>query len=190
MRGNLPLIALAALFIAGALCGTGLYGTLSADTSSALMFLLSGTGTDVAFHFWSDFGGVFASNFAVLAILFLCGFCAVSQPLILLLPFVKGLGFGLVAAYNTVLLSPYSAFFWIKFMPGAFLATVLILLCARQSLSLSVHVFRSVFGPPPKEGRFLPASYGAKYVFFLILCAAMSLIDAVFDLMYEVVSAA
>lgn len=187
---NFSLILLCALFIGGAFCGSGLYRMLSADTSNMLMFLLSGNGAEEPFRFWPDFGAVFLSNFMAVAALFLCGFCAVSQPVILLIPFAKGLGFGLVAAYNTVLLSPYSAFFWLKFMPGAFLSTALILLCAKQSLELSAYVFRAVFGPLPKEKdkRMLPSIYGAKYIFFLILCAVLSMVSAVFDLMYTVVS--
>ena len=195
-RENLPLILLGALFVLGALCGSGLYRTMSPKTSSMLMLLLSGSGTGEEFHFFADWGAVFLANFAMVALLFLCGFCAISQPVIVLIPFVKGLGFGLVAAYNMVLLSPYSSFFWLKFMPGAFLATALILMCAKQSLGLSCYVCRSVFCPPSGGGAprqaprptSLVGLYGMKYLFFVLVCAAFSLIDVLFDLAYAVVT--
>lgn len=186
-RQNLPLLVLAGLFIAGAVSGSGLYRTIGEDTSNTLMFLLSGS-VDAPFHFFADWGAVLLSNLFVVAILFLCGFCAISQPVILLLPFVKGLGFGLVAAYNMALLTPYSAFFWLRFLPGAFLATALILLCAKQSLALSVFVFRSVFIEQPKAQRVLPRAYAAQYVFLTVLCVVFSLLDVLFDFVYEVLS--
>lgn len=184
---NISLLLLGGLFILGAFCGSSLYRSISAETSHLLMLLLSGGTADGSFHFWADFGAVLGTNLMVVALLFLCGFCAISQPVILLVPFVKGLGFGLVAAYNTVLFSPYSAFFWLKFLPGAFFATALILLCARQSLLLSVNVYQSVFTPPSKV-RLQPTLYMAKYLCFCLLCVIFSLLDALFDLAYAVIS--
>lgn len=190
MRQNLPLIFLSVVFIAGSLCGSALYSTLSEETSNTLMLLLSGTQPDSAFHFGACLGSVFLSHFLMMLLLFLCGFCAIGQPIVIFLPFVKGLGFGLVAACNAVLLSPYSAFFWLKFLPGAFLGTVLLLLCARTSLDLSLFVHRAVFTAAAKEGRFRVTAYWARYVGFLLLCAVFSLISATLDLIYAVVSAA
>ncbi len=193
LRRNLPLLLLGGTFVAGALCGLGLYDTLSEGSAGTLMLLLSGMPDGEAFRFWECLGAFFLSNFLMTALLFLCGFCAVSQPIVALLPFAKGLGFGLVAAGNAALLSPYSAFFWLRFFPGAFLSTVLLLLCARQSMELSLFVYRAVFGcrggaRGPGEGRFLPAAYGARYLSLTVLCAVVSLISAVFVLIYEAVS--
>lgn len=194
-RRSLPLLFLGGIFLAGALCGSALYDTLSEESAGTLMLLLSGMPAGEAFHFWGCLGAVFLSNFLMLALLFLCGFCAVSQPVIALLPFVKGLGFGLVAAGSAVLLSSYSAFFWLRFFPGAFFSTVLLLLCARRSMELSLFVYRAVFGRrggsgSPGEGRFLPAAYTAHYLSLMLLCAGGSLLSAVFDLIYEAVSSA
>jgi hypothetical protein len=187
---NMPLILLGALFLAGAFCGSGLYRTMGEKTANTLILLLSGTGEAQSFRFGSVFRTVFFTNLGLCALLFLCGFCAISQPVILLVPFVKGLGFGLVAAANTVLLSPFSAFFWLKFLPGAFLSAAFILVCARQSLELSCYVYQSVFSAKPPERHALPAAYGGKYLGLAAACMGISLLDVLFDWVYELVSAA
>lgn len=187
-KNNLPLIVLGGLFLFGAVCGNSLYGAVSEQTSNTLMFLLTGNSTE-AFRFFHDWGAALTSSLSVMALLFLCGFCAIAQPIILAVPFIKGLGFGMVAACSTALLSPYSAFFWLKFLPGAFLSTALILLCARLSLVLSMNVFRLVFPAPQARPKY-PSSgaYCVRYVGLALLGTAFSLADVVFDLIYEVVS--
>ena len=142
------------------------------------------------FAFGSVFRSVFLTNLGLLAVLFLCGFCAVSQPVILLIPFIKGLGFGLVAAANSALLSPFSAFFWLKFLPGAFLSAALLLVCARQSLELSCYVYQSVFSQKPPERQALPATYGGKYLGLAAACVGISMVDTLFDWIYELIFAA
>lgn len=187
---NLPLILLGALFLGGALCGSGLYRTMGEETANTLLYLLSGVGEGRSFSFGSVFRSVLLTNLGLLAVLFLCGFCAISQPVILLLPFAKGLGFGLVAAANSALLSPFSAFFWLKFLPGAFLSAALILVCARQSLELSCYVYQSVFSQKPPERHALPACYGGKYLGLLAACVGISFLDVLFEWVYELVFAA
>jgi hypothetical protein len=187
---NLPLIFLGALFLGGAFCGSGLYRTMEEKTANTLLYLLSGDAGGQPFSFASVFQSVLAVNLGLLAVLFLCGFCAISQPVILLLPFAKGLGFGLVAAANSALLSPFSAFFWLKFLPGAFLSAALLLVCARQSLELSCYVYQSVFSQKPVERHALPAAYGGKYLGLAAACVGISLLDVLFDWVYELVFAA
>lgn len=187
---NLPLILLGALFLGGAFCGSSLYNSLGEGTANALLVLLSGVGEQAAFSFAGVFKTVFFTNLGLCALLFLCGFCAISQPVILLLPFIKGLGFGLVAAANSALLSPFSAFFWLKFLPGAFLSSAFLLACARESLELSCYVYQSVFSQKPPERHALPASYGGKYLGLAAACAGISLLDVLFDCIYELAFAA
>lgn len=188
-RDWLPLLFLGGLFLGGAYCGRAMYRTIGEDTASALMLLLSGSaGESGPFLFFPSWAAVFATNLLFMAVLFLCGFCAVGQPLILLAPFFKGLGFGLVAACNAAQFSPYSAFFWLNFMPGAFLATALLLLCAKQSLLMSVAVFRAVFYPDSRQWHGIAPPYFMKYLLFAALCGLFSLMDTVFDLLYTILS--
>lgn len=186
-RESLPLILLGAMFIAGALCGTRLYGGISEDTARSLMLLLSGDSAG-EFSFFYAWGATFFSNLSLLLLLFLCGFCAISQPIILLVPLIKGMGFGLVAACNAAQFSPYSAFFWLRFMPGALLFAVLLLLCSKEALLLCSGVFDAVFSQKQSTINPSPAAYALKYLLFTVMCGVFSLLDVVFDLIYTVIS--
>lgn len=187
LSGWVAPLLLGGVFLGGALLGRSLWHVAGEDTARALLLLLSG-GHSGTFSFFPTLGVVFLSNLGLLVVLFLLGFCAISQPVILLLPLIKGLGFGLVSAGNADTYSPYSAFFWLCFLPGAFLQASLVILAAKESLSLSGSVFVAVFGGRSQPGRVPVSGYLYKYLLLLLLAALFSLIDTLGELLYTVLS--
>jgi|GEM_PF-7016080 len=80
----------------------------------------------------------FLPDVALFAIIFFCGFCAVAAPLLLFLPFFKGLGFGAVCAFllresgfSSVKVIAFSVF------PGVIWSAILLLLACRDAQRLS-----------------------------------------------------
>jgi hypothetical protein len=81
----------------------------------------------------------FCSIFLSLLLLFFCGFCTISQPIIFAVPFFKGLGYGFsigtLYAQHGVSVIRYVA---CLIVPVMFFSAMLLIIACRASLLLSV----------------------------------------------------
>lgn len=179
-RKNHVLLILGALFLSGALLGTVLVGTAGGETIEMLLRVVNGfienrRGQTLLQNIFS----ASASSLTFVAILFVCGFCAISQPVTLLLPFIRGLGFGfsagsLYARYG----SAATGFVSLFILPDMLISSVAILLCCKESLRLSGNFFRMAAGGARDEA-YPIRIYVGRYIAAAILCVFSAFIESV-----------
>ena len=180
-KKNYALLALGLLFICGAVLGTLLLRSAGYDTVSLLLRVVNGfierrRGQTLLQNFTA---GAFSSLLFVL-ILFVCGFCAVAQPVILLVPLFRGLGYGFSAA---TLYATYHAraagFVALFILPNMLLSTLAILVCCRESLRLSGSLFAVMRGDGQARELYSVRLYVARFVVAALLCVLSALLEAV-----------
>ncbi len=170
---------LGALFLLGVGIGALLVSRCQPQTLELLKGVLGGY---VELRQSRPFGSIvistFSSLFLFLLILFLLGFCSISQPAILLVPLFKGLGYGFAAGtlYGE---SGASAILQIAILmlPSILPGTLLLMLASRSALLFSTRLFHvsvhreSAFGPSIKR-------YGMRFLLFMVLSLLIALLDA------------
>jgi len=181
-KKNHLLIALGALFLAGMILGAILLRGAGYETLSLLERVVGGLLTrrsqsGLSENFFSAFG----SSMLFILVLFVCGFCAIAQPVIISLPLIRGLGFGFSAAS---LYARYGAsatgIVGVLMLPGMLLSTVAILLCCKQALRLSGAFFLTMHPTAAKaEQPFSLQAYCFGHAFAAGLCALSAFIEAI-----------
>lgn len=178
-KKNYILLILGALFITGVMLGTLLIRSAGEDTLTTLLRVVNGfiekrRGQTLLQNLFS----ASLSSFIFIAVMFVCGFCAVSQPVIIAAPLFRGLGFGFSAA---LLYSSHGAnaagFIALFIFPDMLISSLAILLCCRESLRLSGNFWGMMWG---SGGELYPLRiYLGRYVAALILCVISAFIEAV-----------
>lgn len=180
-KKNYPVVLLGVLFVVGVILGTLLLRGAGQETVDLLYRLVGGfmesrQGNGLYENFLSAAG----SSLLFMGILFICGFCAVAQPVIVLAPLIRGMGFGfstgsLFARYGTSAIG----FVGVLVLPGALISTVAILLCCRQSLRLS-NTFLSSVRPGRREGEpYSLSGYLLSFTFGTVICLVGAFLEAV-----------
>lgn len=180
-RNHVVVYLLGALFLFGMAAGALMVRHASADTLDKLSILL---GSYVEQRRTLAFAGIvastFFSTFAMLAILFFCGFCTIAQVLIFAIPVFKGLGYGfsigmLYAEYGM------NAIWYVLILlfPVMFLGTVLLIAAGRSALALSVTLLRSSITASMPAAPFRIKRYCVKFIIFTLFCLLISILDAV-----------
>lgn len=179
-KKNYMLLALGALFICGVAAGTMLMRAAGGDTVELISRIVNGyleKRRDQTLL--QNIVSTASSSLIFVATLFVCGFCAISQPVILLAPFLRGLGFGFSAAsiyaeYGTRAM-PFVALFVV---PDMLISSLAILLCGRESLRLSGNFWNVLWKTGEGEGYPLRI-YVGRYVAAGILCIFSAFLAAV-----------
>lgn len=181
-KKNYPVVLLGVLFVVGVILGTLLLRGAGQETVDLLYRLVGGfmesrQGNGLYENFLSAAG----SSLLFMGILFICGFCAVAQPVIVLAPLIRGMGFGfstgsLFARYGTSAIG----FVGVLVLPGALISTVAILLCCRQSLRLSNTFLSSVRPMGRREGEpYSLSGYLLSFTFGTVICLVGAFLEAV-----------
>lgn len=174
------LLALGALFLIGVAAGTMLTRAAGGDTIEIISRVVNGyienrRDRTVLLNLISTA----SSSLIFVGVLFVCGFCAISQPVILLAPFLRGLGFGFSAAsiymqYGTSAL-PFVGLF---IVPDMLISSVAIMLCGRESLRLSGNFWNMMW--KTGDGEDYPLRiYVGRYVAAGVLCVLSAFFAAV-----------
>lgn len=181
IRANAVTFLLGFLFLLGVLIGTLLVRNASEQTLQALKVVLGGF---VEQRQMQSFGGIilssFSSLFSLLIALFFCGFCSIAQPIILIMPIFKGLGYGfsigtLYMQYGASAISYVAALM----LPSMFFSALLLITASRSSLLSSVALFRTTLIRPEQAERYRAKRYCIKFGIFTVLCFFISLTDAI-----------
>lgn len=180
-KRNYPLLALGALFVAGVLLGTLLIRSAGNDTLDLLLRMVNGfveKRRDQSLL--QNFLSALSSSMVFLAVLFVCGFCAISQPLVVALPLFRGLGVGFsVASLYVSHGTGVVGYVALLILPGTVLTTLAILICCRESLRLAGSFF-SVMGGEHKAKEFYALRiYLARYFACGVLCVFSAFLEAV-----------
>jgi hypothetical protein len=178
LKTNYLTLTLALIFLGGVTAGSAVVAWLDDTSLQRLLTLLSGfingrmEQGDIA-TFFSALG----SNLVLLTLLFILGFCAISAPLILLVPFFKGLGFGLsagvIAAHYGISAAGYIG---VLMLPNTVFSALVILSACQDALKLS-RTFLNVLRPPQRgQQPYAPGRYCARFfMYVLLLCAGAAL---------------
>ena len=131
VRMHMTLAAFAAVFLLGIFLGSTASGFLDLSSYSGLSeimarFLMQRQLQPMA----ATFVSALLPNAVFWVILLLCGFCAVSAPLILLVILLKGMGYGLLAS---ALIGQYGAsalrYLTISILPNLLVSGIALLFC-------------------------------------------------------------
>jgi hypothetical protein len=172
------LIGLGFLFLAGVLAGVLLLGSAGEETLALLVRVVDGF---VEKRRSQGFAQIFASaSFSSLffvGALFICGFCAIFQPVEIAMPLFKGLGFGFsVASLYGSYGAQAAAYVGVFMFPGMLLSTIAILFCVKEALKLSASFFSGMRG---KEHEPYPLRlYIARFFVAAVVCVLAAFLEA------------
>lgn len=175
-------VLLAVLFVSGVAVGA----KVSAENSKLFLLLLDGySGAQTAESAAENFFFALSSDFVMFGAVFLLGFSAVASPIILLVPFFKGLGVG--ASVGAMYLSSPPFGEVVRFFAGFALTTAVsvyaLIFASLSSLKMSSRLFASLTAADEGPGlKPVAASYCLKFLLF----AAIILINAVADTLLSV----
>lgn len=180
-KKNYALLLLGGMFLLGTVLGALLARSAGSDTLALLLRLTNGfLEKRRSQSFLQNLIVSGCTSLGMVAALFVCGFCAISQPLVAALPLLRGMGFGfsitsLYARYGTAAVG----FTSVLILPGMVLSTVAILLCCRESLRLSNSVL-SLLGSAQQNGRkqYPLRAYLGKYTAAVLLCVVSAVVEA------------
>lgn len=145
IRRNITLIAMGALLVAGMVVGLMVLRDAGVDTLSFLVELLDDGRAAAPVNFWESFRVTLAPTLGLLLLLFFLGLCAVSPPVIVLVPLLKGMGFAVVAGYYMAQGLSQWRLVALRLFPEAFSSSIVILLGASCAMRMSLTLFRSAF---------------------------------------------
>jgi len=186
-KKNNTLIVLGGLFVAGMILGAMLLRGAGHDTLSLLERLVGGfiAGRAQA-GLYENFLSAFGSSMLFVGAVFVAGFCAIAQPVILAVPLVRGLGFGFSAASLYMRYGAHAAgIVGVLMLPGMLLSTLAILICCRQALRLSGSFFSTMRPDADKAAQPLSLRvHCLSHAFALGLCALSAFIEAVLYLAF------
>lgn len=154
---------------------------LSINMDESSLVLLSGVEQKLTLAAEGNWLNVFFSSFAGVAIIlsaaFLCGFCAVAQPIELLLAAFRGLGLGVCVRgiyLNSDVLRSMAVF-----LPFAVLSTGILLLGIKEAFGLSMRYLSLSTTSENLLGiKTEIHDYAARFLILTILLAALAMADA------------
>jgi len=177
-RRNQTVLTLAGLFIVGTVLGTILVSISQPDTISMLLHIVDAF---VEIRRAMGISEIFFASLPLVLLpllaIFICGFWAISQPIIISIPLIRGLGFGFSAAS---LYAGYGAsaiiYVAVFILPSMILSTIILLFCAGEALRLSNGIF-IMMRSGGSDG--LPIRiYCARFLVFAGLCIISAIIEA------------
>ena len=131
--------------------------------------------------FWLTFASSFEALFVIFLILFVSGVSAAGIAAVPLVVFFRGAGLGLVMGYFYASYAFRGVLYvLVMILPNAFLSTVVFLVLARESMRLSLRIFR--FFRPGAEGESAWPGFRVYCIrsgLMLILLCVSALIDSV-----------
>lgn len=188
LRRNRMSLLLGAVFLLGAVLGCQMAGHPAGEVLDVLTGCLSGTGSELGFL--QGIVTSFAANAAVLCVLFLCGFGAVFQPLVVATLLLKGLGFGVMGVYSYSSGEQSAALYYLLvLLPEALASLFLLTAAARESLRFSKQFFVQLLPEtssevqPPRQRTV--GGYLARFVLFYLLSGSMALFSGILKLLFS-----
>ncbi|WRS28247.1 stage II sporulation protein M [Oscillospiraceae bacterium MB08-C2-2] len=179
-RKNLVVLLLGGLFLLGVVFGTILVKSAESETLQLLFRLFSGFREKRQSANLSQlFVSSLSSSLLFIVVLFVCGFCAISHPVIVALPLFKGLGLGfstgaLYAYYGSRAIGYVS----VLVFPSTVVSTVALLLGCREALRLATFFAGAVGRQGNKEASYSLRLYCGRFMVAAALCLGAALIEA------------
>lgn len=179
LQNNQKLIMLTLIFICGLFVGALTVKNTNAVFGESLKSLVENyytarNGQSVLHSFLSAFGS--ECIFLLIAMLF--GVCIIGEPILWLLPFVKGLGLGIISGY---LYQAYTlqglTYFSVYVLPAAVLASAALLLACKESILMTRDIAKILLKGESHSSAEMFKLYILRYTVLLVclvFCAALS----------------
>ncbi len=168
------------MFLIGVVAGTAAsvwlgIGRLDGVTDILKQFILSRESQPMMQTFFS----ALTPNAVAWFILLICGFCAVSAPIIALTPCVKGMGYGVLAS-GLLACYPDSAmrYIFVFLLPNLMISTVTIMFCCCDAMQLSQYFWQSVAVQQRGSTGISPGLFCGKMVLYGIFLIAGAALEA------------
>lgn len=127
----------------------------------------------------ATFGNALSSGLLYFLFTFICGLCAVGLPFVAAVPFIRGLGLGMIGGYL------YAAqglagvgYYALILLPGALLSVVALLLAGSESVKMSLGMLFSVASSHPPLIHSAFRTFCIKYCFLFAVMACSAVLDA------------
>lgn len=183
VRMHMTLATFAVVFLLGILFGSVAPGFLDLKSYSGFSqivsnFLIQRQTQPMA----TTFVSALVPNAIFWVILLLCGFCAVSLPLILLIILLKGMGYGLLAS---TVIGQYGAaalqYLTISVLPNLLISGIALLFCCQESYRMSKSIWQMMQPQVRGSGEGSTAGeYGAKMILYGIFLCLGAAVEAYF----------
>jgi len=178
-KKNSGMLLLCALFAAGVLCATLLLGSADETLRAYLLQLVDGFAEQrLTQNLQVNFISALMSAMMFVGIIFVCGFCAISQPAVLIMPFFRGLGVGFSVAALYAHYGASAISFSAIYIVCALISCVAMIICCIEALKLSTSILlamrtseRVAFYPVPR--------YLAKFATAILLTVFAAVLEAV-----------
>ncbi|MEG2174995.1 MAG: stage II sporulation protein M [Oscillospiraceae bacterium] len=146
MREQSVIVGLGILFLFGVAVGAAVVSRLDTNWLESMLRILTGFVTERQHQSAPEtFLSAFIPMLGFMAVVTICGFCAIATPLISAVPWFRGLGFGLMA---TALLVKYGnsilGYLCFLILPNLIWSTVLLLMACRDALRLSISFWNAM----------------------------------------------
>lgn len=188
IQENLSLIAFGGLFLGGVFLGALAVSWLGPEAAQDLMTIMGNFfESRQQQNLTQTFLSAFSAPAFLLILLFFCGFCAISAPVIAAVPVFKGLGFGLTAG------SVFAAYgidaFWyvaILLLPNLLISSVILILACRQAFRLSRKIWVQITaGGGTRSPSVSLGPVVGRFLIYLILLGAGAAVES---LLYQLFS--
>ncbi len=143
-KNQIAILIFGIIFILGVFIGSSLVYRLSGNFKDSYEIIMEEyISRRTVSHFTEVFYSCTNSALAYIVIAFFCGFWAISQPIVIMLPFIKGLGVGLIMV--GILGGGIDEGFALIFSaaPGMIISTLMLFFACSQSLKLSINYLQS-----------------------------------------------
>ncbi len=170
------------LYALGVIIGS-LFSSSSDEIITCLNSIISFDSTDFFSVFSDNLWGIVVYELVA----FIFGFCGIGHPVIFLIPFIRGVGYGVKQIY--LLTDAVKSGSYIIFCINGIvdiLTTVILIFCCKQSLKMSTYIFKSgISSKKNTEIRTKPISFNSyliKYIFYTIIFIILTAVKSAANL--------
>ncbi|MDR2908423.1 MAG: hypothetical protein LBU86_00870 [Oscillospiraceae bacterium] len=179
-KKNRTVIALGGIFIIGVIIGCLLLRNAGGDALSLVEKMLGNqAAARRGYSLYENFLSALSSSMIFAGALFVCGFCAIAQPVIAAAPLIRGLGFGFcVSSLYSRYGSSAIGFVGVLLLPGMLFSTMGVLIGCKEALRLSGGILRAILTGASSEGGGSVRAYCLGFVLAAGFCVAGAIIEA------------
>lgn len=178
LRMNMGVVTLFLLFIVGVMLGAFTACKLHNNGIFSPQFTVDFLSQRRAQTAAQTFFSALTPNIIAWGIVFICGFCAVSMPIIILVPFIRGLGHGVLASclllYGGDIAPRYICAI---LLPNVIISAATLVFCCREAMAMSRYFWSSMAVKPRGEGN-SAALFCGKMLLYGIFIAAGAALEA------------
>lgn len=176
------LIMMFVFFISGLIFGTALIKTDNVTANLIVNAFKSYTGVIVSHGFRRNLINLLLSNGIFIIFTYIFGLCAIGSPIVCSVPFIKGIGIGIVSAYlyKTYELSGFG-YCLLVYYPAQLINMFTILLCSNESYKMSRDIYENIKTSNVFETDNEFKLYHIRYIFFILLYVFASLTGALLN---------